>query len=143
MSYLHGLVQETLRLHSPSFSTQPRVATRDFDIEHYQVKKGTLMMPIFFHQNYNDKVFEDAFKFKPERWVSGNMSLEPFRFTPFSAGPRNCVGQHYAGLEIRVMICEFLKAFDYSIDPSYQLLKTQRFLNVPRHNIPFNLTLKK
>ena len=143
MSHLHGLIQETIRLHSPSFSTQPKVAVKDFELEHFKVKKGTLMMPVFFHQNYSDKVFEDAFKFKPERWIDGSMTMEPFKFIPFAAGPRNCVGQHYAGLEMKVMICEFLKAFDYYIDPNYKLLKTQRFLNVPKNAIPFNLSLKK
>jgi len=143
MNYLQGLIQESLRLQSPSFSSQPRVAVKDFNIENYQIKKGTLMMPIFFHQNYSDKVFEDAFKFKPERWVDGSLSLEPFRFIPFSAGPRNCVGQHYAQLEIKVMICEFLKMFEYNVDPNYKLLKTQKFLNVPKEPIPFNLKVRE
>jgi len=143
LNYVHGLLQETLRLQSPSFSSQPRLALRDFNIENFRIKKGTLMMPVFFHQNYNDQVFEDASKFKPERWTDGSLKLDSFKFIPFSAGARNCVGQHYAGLEMKVMMCEFLKRFDFSVDPDYKLLKTQKFLNIPKNPIPFTLTDKQ
>jgi len=142
MKHLHALIQETLRLQSPSFSSQPRIATRDFNLEEYHVKKGTVVMPVFFHQNYSEKVFNDAFQFKPERWLDEKFYLEPYRFIPFSAGPRNCIGQHFSILEIKLMICEFLNRFEYGIDPDYKLRKTQKFLNVPMEPIPFNLTLR-
>ena len=67
MNHLHALIQETLRLQSPSFSSQPRIAMKDFKVENYNIKEGTVIMPILFHQNYNETVFEDALKFKPER----------------------------------------------------------------------------
>jgi len=143
MKYLHALLQETLRLQSPSPTSQPRIATKDFKLEEYNIKKGTVVMPVFFHQNYSEKVFEEAFKFKPERWLDGKMCLEPYKFIPFSAGPRNCIGQHFSMLEIKLMICEFLNKFEYENVPGFKLRKTQKFLNVPKDPIPFNLTLRK
>jgi cytochrome P450 len=143
MNHMHALLQETLRLQSPSFSSQPRIAMKDFKVENYDIKKGTVIMPIFFHQNYNETVFEDALKFKPERWLDQSLHLDPYRFIPFSAGPRNCIGQHFSGLEIKLMLCEFLKKFDYQVSPDFKLIKTQRFLNVPKDPILLNLTLRE
>ena len=100
-------------------------------------------MPLFFHQHYSENVFEDAFKFKPERWLDQNLRLDPYAFIPFSAGPRNCIGQHLSGLEMKLLLCEFLKKFDFKVSPDFKLIKTQRFLNVPRDPILFNLTLRE
>jgi len=143
MNHLHALLQETLRLQSPSFSSQPRIAVKDFNVENYHIKKGTCIMPIFFHQNYNEGVFEDALKFKPERWLDQSITLEPYRFIPFSAGPRNCIGQHFSGLEIKLMLCEFFRRFDYQVSPDFKLIKTQRFLNVPKNPILLNLKIRQ
>jgi len=143
MNHLHALIQETLRLQSPSFLNQPRIALKDFNIENFHFKKDTLIMPVFSYQSYNEGVFEDPFKFKPERWLDQDLKLDSYRFIPFSAGPRNCLGQHFAALEMKIMFCEFLKRFEYHVSPDYKLIKIQRFLNVPKDPILLNLKLRQ
>jgi cytochrome P450 family 9 len=43
----------------------------------------------------NPKYFPEPEKFNPDRWNdrTGDNSLEPYVFLPFSAGPHNCIGQ--------------------------------------------------
>ena len=61
-----------------------------------------------FNLSFNPNVFGDPLVFRPERWMDKGLIKDPYQFVPFSAGSRNCIGQHLAMIEIKVMICYFL-----------------------------------
>jgi cytochrome P450 len=62
------------------------------------------------------KNFPDPEKFLPERWSNAEL-MSPFSFLTFSAGPRNCIGEKLAMLEIKIMLIEFVRLFGLSINP--------------------------
>lgn len=63
--------------------------------------------------------WEDPSKFIPERWlVKDGDPLAPVKGTwrPFEHGPRNCIGQELAIIEIKVIMALTLRSFDvYSV----------------------------
>ena len=63
--------------------------------------------------------YADAETFQPERFLS-NPKPNPFVFTAFQAGPRTCLGQSLAILEMKCAIARLLLAFEFSFgqDPS-------------------------
>lgn len=58
----------------------------------------------------NTKYFENPTEFNIDRW--DKELKEPFSFTPFSAGPRHCIGQHLAILEAKIIIGVVLKNYE-------------------------------
>lgn len=67
----------------------------------------------------SDKFFDDAGKFKPERWLQKNNHYHPFATLPFGFGKRMCLGRRFADLEMQTLIAKVSKQ-TYSWDlPCY------------------------
>jgi len=67
----------------------------------------------------------DADEFSPERWLDperlAKFVANPMMYTPFSAGPRICVGQNYAYNEASYFLVRLLQRFDtFTLAPEFQ-----------------------
>ena len=69
--------------------------------------------------------FKDPLVFNPERFLQKTSSDEsvrhPFAFTPFSAGARNCIGQKFAMMEMKIILSLLL--FNFEMIPSMETKK--------------------
>jgi len=143
MEVLHGFLKETLRLYSPAPTSFFKTSLQDHDLGDLKIKKGDLVVADFIFLFFNPKHFENPNMFCPERWKKGDLNLDPYAFTPFSAGPRNCIGQHLALIESKIIISEFLNRFDFQLrDQNYQLKMVLRFLYEPLDEVIFTLKPK-
>ncbi|GFV36466.1 cytochrome P450 4c3 [Trichonephila clavipes] len=67
-------------------------------------------MTYFLHRDVN--VFPDPEKFDPDRFLPENsIKIAECAYTLFSAGPRNCIGQRYAWIELKVLMSSILRNF--------------------------------
>ncbi len=63
----------------------------DHNIGHLKIKKGTIVQSFFSAPMRNEKFFDNPEVFDVERWRDPNRQVkDPFHYTPFSIGPRNC-----------------------------------------------------
>lgn len=140
MDVLHSFIKETLRFHSPSSGLFIRRALEDHQIGDLKIRKGDKVRadvrPLFFHEEH----FENPGQFSPQRWLDPKLKLDPYAFTPFSAGPRNCIGQHLALIETKIIVSEFLERFRFKLEDGYKLRMIQRFSYEPYDKLYFNLS---
>lgn len=95
LAYLDAVIKETLRLFAPLPGTEPHVAETDQIIDGYQVPKGTVVSISPYTLHRNPKIFKDAERFNPHRWIDGSVEevAEMKRwFWAFSSGGRMCIG---------------------------------------------------
>ncbi|KAF8770888.1 Cytochrome P450 4c3 like protein [Argiope bruennichi] len=92
MRYLECVIKETMRLY-PVIPLITRENDREFKVLNHTVEKGTICVILFTALHRDPEVFPDPEKFDPDRFLPENCAgRHPYAYTPFSAGPRNCIG---------------------------------------------------
>lgn len=132
LKYMENVIKETLRLY-PSVPTISRELENDlhygtlklleslwvaYDIlfsDHSVLGKGILpagteIIILLLNMMRDPKLFENPNDFIPERYEK-NETISPFAYVPFSAGPRNCIGQKFAMLEIKMILVKTIRKY--------------------------------
>ncbi|KAM0260151.1 hypothetical protein ACHAQJ_002916 [Trichoderma viride] len=118
LNYMLAVLDEAMRLHAPVPATTPRTINELGDtIAGYYVPPGTNIdiwyWTMFHYPDYWTQV-ED---FIPERWL-GDPRFENDKrqiFTPFSVGPRNCIGKNLAYAEMRLILAKLIWNYDIEL----------------------------
>uniref|UniRef100_UPI003B5052D2 uncharacterized protein LOC123682422 n=1 Tax=Harmonia axyridis TaxID=115357 RepID=UPI003B5052D2 len=112
MDLLERCIKESLRLY-PSVHIISREVEEDTILHSgCVVAKGTLLViPILFVHR-NPEIYPEPEKFDPDRFLLENcIGRHPFAYLPFSAGPRNCIGQRFAMMELKVVLSAIIRKF--------------------------------
>ncbi|KAM7281900.1 cytochrome P450 4V2 [Ixodes scapularis] len=92
----------------------------------HTIPEGTNIGLIIYVLHRDPDAFPRPEEFDPDRFLPENSaSRHPFAFIPFSAGSRNCIGQKFASMEIKIILGHVLRSFSLqSVDPRDKLLMT-------------------
>nr|KAG5713251.1 hypothetical protein BaRGS_007778 [Batillaria attramentaria] len=112
-----------MRLHTPVPFIQ-RELTQDTEIDGNVAPAGTVVTILIYNLHHNPTVWEDSMEFRPERFSEeNNNTRHPYAFVPFSAGPRNCIGQNFAMHEMKIIMAKMLYRFTLVLDPNHKVEK--------------------
>jgi len=112
LKYLECAIKEAQRL-CPSVPLFGRVVDQDNTvISGYQVPKGTTLAVVPLVTHKDPRYWPEPNKFEPDRFLPENsIDRHPFAYVPFSAGPRNCIGQKFALLEEKAVLASLFRHF--------------------------------
>ncbi|KAH8202898.1 hypothetical protein TruAng_002951 [Truncatella angustata] len=117
LTFLRQCIDEGMRLHSTSAIGLPRIVTAPSGVhygkEHFP--EGTVLsVPSFTIHHDRDIWGADVEDFNPDRWLN----LTPRQkvgFNPFSYGPRACVGQNVAHMELALIVGTAFHRYDFKL----------------------------
>ncbi|XP_070169057.1 cytochrome P450 4V2-like isoform X2 [Polyergus mexicanus] len=144
LKYLERIIKETLRLF-PSVPLITRKLAEDVKINDYTLPKdATVTLAIGLMQK-NPKVWSDPTKFDPDRFLPENSKhRNPYAYIPFSAGPRNCIGQRFALLEEKTILTAILRKWRVKSVKTADTVSTEAALILrPCEDIYIYFTSKK
>jgi cytochrome P450 len=116
MPYTRMVIDETLRLYPPVYGTTRRVVAEDI-IDGHVIPRGAqvLVSPYALHRH--PQLWAAPDRFAPELHFAPEVARERSRFAyiPFSAGPRQCIGNALAMLELQIILPTLAGSFDLSL----------------------------
>ncbi|KAJ8981728.1 hypothetical protein NQ317_003793 [Molorchus minor] len=127
MRYLESVVKESMRL-LPPVPLIGRMTNRDVQYKGNTIPAGT-SIAIFIHGIHKDPdYFPDPEKFDPSRFLQ-NDGTNPYSYIPFSAGPRNCIGQKFAMLEMKSCLSNVIRKFELRPSvPEHKMIMTSNII---------------
>ncbi|WP_138475294.1 cytochrome P450 [Dyadobacter bucti] len=121
MPYTREVVEEGLRLYPPAW-TMTREAIDEDEIEGLRVPKGMSMFLSVFELHRNPNIWENPLAFDPDNFSPEKAKTRTkFGYLPFGAGPRVCIGQQFAMMEMQLILAALLKRFTFEVDPAHHV----------------------
>ncbi|XP_055637107.1 cytochrome P450 4d1-like [Toxorhynchites rutilus septentrionalis] len=121
LTYLDMVIKETLRLY-PSVPLIGRRCVEEVTIDGKTIPAGANIIIGIYFMGRDPQYFENPLDFRPERF-EGETSVEkfnPYKYVPFSAGPRNCIGQKFAINEMKSVISKLLRHYKFILPPNLE-----------------------
>nr|XP_054774215.1 cytochrome P450 4V2-like isoform X1 [Lytechinus pictus] len=111
LPYLTCVIKETLRI-LPSVPSIFRKLDEDIILDGKVVPKETLVALSIYGLHQDPEEFPNPDMFDPDRFLPENAEKRhPYAYVPFSAGPRNCIGQKFAMMEEKTLLASILRKF--------------------------------
>jgi cytochrome P450 len=114
LPYTLAVLKEAMRLYPPAYLVGRR-ATRDVTLpgpapgEEHHIPKGTTILVNIFGIHRRPDLYPDPDRFDPSRFLGDKeKELPRCAYLPFGAGPRVCVGNHFALMEGHLLLATIL-----------------------------------
>jgi cytochrome P450 len=112
LPYTEMVVKEALRLYPPTWSMFPREAVASVEIGGYTIPKRSWVYIFPWVTHRDPRFFENPAKFEPERFAPGRSDKIPqYAYFPFGGGPRVCIGNTFATMEMILILASVLQEF--------------------------------
>jgi cytochrome P450 len=113
LTYVDAVVRETLRLYPP-LALQARTPLRDDVIGGHRIPKGVRLFISSYVSHRHPDYWDEPERFDPDRFLDGRAAERaPYAWFPFALGPRECIGVHFALLELRLIVATLAQAFRF------------------------------
>src|SRR4029078_4962922 len=109
LGYTIQVLHEAMRLCPPAAAIG-RMTLQDIAGDGYRVPAGTVVVYGVCAVHRDPTLWEHAVVFDPDRFSpEKSRRRDPWHSTPFGAGPRACIGDHFAMLEATLALATIIR----------------------------------
>lgn len=121
LKYTEMIAKEAMRLYPPAYAVG-REAIEDTEIGGFRVPRGTQLFAFQWVTHRDPRYFERPDEFEPERWTSESIQRLPkYAYFPFGGGPRQCIGNYFAMMEVVLLLATIGQRFRFSLVDGFQM----------------------
>ena len=133
--YTSQIIAEALRLYPP-FWMVDRMAINEDRIGDVVIPAGSMVIVYVYGAHHAKSRWDSPEEFRPERMTKENDKLRtPFTYLPFGGGPRICIGNQYAMLQILMILSTLLRRYDFELTPGQDIEERAMVILRPKNGI--------
>ena len=131
LSNCDATIKEALRLH-PSVQLQQRRTIRECELGGYRIPADTILFLAQSVHQRSDKTWTNPQEFDIDRWMSprNEHKNHSFAFVGFGGGAHKCIGMHFALMNSKMFLHQFLTQYEFKLSPK----ANHKFTAVPLPN---------
>ena len=115
--YTDQVIKESMRLFPPAWIIS-RCAIGTDHIGGYDIPAGTIIFTSPYVTHRLTRLWDNPWAFNPERFGSTQVKeLPPFAYFPFGGGPRQCIGNTFAMMEMALVIATLAQRYRFDLTP--------------------------
>jgi cytochrome P450 len=137
---LKATLNETMRLYPAAWMTD-RVAIEAGTVNGFEFPSKTVFIAFFFGMHRDKKLWDAPNSFIPQRFIDDEKLVKSKNFYPFGAGPRMCIGFHFAMAEMSFFVHLFLQKFEF--EATDQVPEMMPLITLRPNKVCLNIKLKK
>ena len=139
LPYAMAVFKESMRLYPPAYIVG-RMVDRAVEIGGHRVRKNTIVTVNVIGMHRRAKYFADPEAFEPERFLGEReKTIERYAYLPFGAGPRVCIGNHFALMEGQLLIAALAQRVRFELAPGARVTPEPLITLRPRGGIPMRV----
>ncbi|NQZ67544.1 MAG: cytochrome P450, partial [Lentisphaeria bacterium] len=141
MTGIEYCMMEILRIH-PSVIMLPRRTVNQCKLGDYEIPANTRLFLSPYWTQFNPEFWSNPFDFDPKRFSPERAEHKnhSFSFTGFGGGAHKCIGMHFAKMQVKLFMHQFLLTYKFetpkNYNPKFQMLPLPK----PADNLPLKLT---
>lgn len=122
LKYTESVVAEAMRLFPPAWAIG-RMSLEEHTLGGYTLPKGSLVLASPYITQRDERFWNDAGKFIPERWESQSIKEagQKYIYFPFGGGTRRCIGEGFAWTEAVLLVASIARKWKLRLDPSQKI----------------------
>jgi cytochrome P450 len=139
-SYTRQVIEESLRVY-PTIWSVGRRCTEEDELAGFRIAAGMNVVTPIFYFHWSERFWKEPQKFDPDRFLPERRPpTEPMIYFPFGAGPRSCIGNHFAIQELMIMTILFHKRFRFKLEPHFKVELDPLITLRPKHGMRMLVT---
>ena len=111
LPWLSATLKEALRMYPPVAALMTRRTVAPITLGGAAVPRGAMLRITPWVLHRDERWFPQADRFLPERFLDGAPPIPKGAWIPFGVGPRVCIGQHFAMLEMTLLAAMLLQRY--------------------------------
>ncbi len=119
LKYTEMIAKESMRLYPPAYGVG-RETIQEFELGGYRVPARSQLFMFQWVTQRDSRFFGEPERFYPERWTQDFTDRLPkYAYFPFGGGPRACIGDYFAMMEIVLLLATIGQRFRLSLLPDH------------------------
>ena len=138
--YTTQIIHETLRLYPP-FWMVDRMAVNEDRVGNVIIPAGSMVIVYIYGAHHAKSRWDNVDDFQPERFAKENEKQRtPFTYLPFGGGPRVCIGNQYAMLQMLMILSVLVRRYDFELVPGQEIEERAMVILRPKNGIRMRFT---